>query len=468
MTSTTALAIQAAVVLVVALGGALIRVRASRDVLDLAALVSAITGLLFALPAFGLLSSDDKLFQPGAHSALSRCLLVVLVALLAFHLAIWVWNRRTHPDSASEGGRWWVDLIDTGWVVWMLCGVAVACAVVIQVGADGIIGRTQNPLALRSTEQLPWWYFFAQGGLCMSQLAYWIALAGALRSGTRLLSWPVIATGVLALVLSASQGRMMIVNLLLPAVLLVHYHRRRLTVVMLIGALALGLAYFLVWDAYREEQASQRPSGLSLSPTGVWNGITNNLDYSDSFVRLVVDEAPMAYGATYLAPATKPIPRSVWPGKPLGGNSRLTEIILPGTLAAGFSRAASAVTEGYLNFGLVGPPVVYVLLGVICAALIRWRTVRPARPDATLLYAVGFVGVLTFVRTDAQIATTFLGYYLLPLLVIAVVLRSQKARRGQPRVRSRRRGSSESLEGALRQQPSDVGRAVDADSMHRA
>jgi hypothetical protein len=182
----------------------------------------------------------------------------------------------------------------------------------------------------------------------------------------------------------------------------------------------------------------------------VWNGLANNLDYADSFVRFVVDEAPLTYGTTYLAPATKPIPRSVWPDKPLGGNSRLTESILPGVIAVGNSRAASAVTEGYVNFGLVGPPILYALLGVLCAVLARWRDAHAGSPNATLLYAVGFLGVLTFIRTDAQIATTFVGYYLIPLVVIAVVLRRSGARGGPPWAKWRAHRSKASLEGVLR------------------
>jgi hypothetical protein len=202
--------------------------------------------------------------------------------------------------------------------------------------------------------------------------------------------------------------------------------------------MVVALAYFLVWDAYREDKAGARPSGLEFSPAGVWRGVTNNLDYSDSFVRLVLADPPLEYGTTYLAPGTKPIPRSVWEGKPLGGNSRLTETILPGVLAVGFSRAASAVTEGYLNFGPVGPALVYVLLAMACAALVRWRLARTTRPDATLWYAIWFLGVITFVRTDAQIATTFLGYYLPPLFVLALLTGWRLPSRGrlQPSPRS--------------------------------
>ena len=226
----------------------------------------------------------------------------------------------------------------------------------------------------------------------------------------------------------------MIVNLVIPAVLLVHYHRRRINAPMLVGAIVLALIYFLVWDGYREAQAGggQGPSGLALSPSGVWRGVANNLDYTDSFVRLVLEKPSPAWGETYLAPATKPAPRSVWPEKPLGANSRLTDIIFPGTRLNGFSRASSAITEGYLNFGVLGPPFVYALLGVASAALVRWHGARRTRPDATLVYAVAVVGLLTFVRTDAQIATTFLGYYLLPLLTIALLTRIQSGAARRP------------------------------------
>ena len=427
--------IQAGVVLLVAYGGAFVRFRATRDMLDLPALVSAITGTLFAPPVFGMVRDDDELFQPGADAALSRVLLVVLATLVVFHVAVWAFNRRSEdsgPGSVAPVAPPPVPLLEARWVVWALCGGAIGSAVVLQVGADAIIGRAAEPLALKSTDQLPPWYFFAQGGLCLSHLAFWLALASALASGRRLISWPVVLTGALAIALAATQGRMMIVNLVIPVALLIHYHRRRFTVSMMVGATVLALSYFLVWDAYREGRAGQRPSGLGLSPAGVWKGITNNLDYTDSFVLLVLADHRLELGRTYLAPATKPVPRSVWAGKPFGGNAQLTEVIFPGLLANGFSRAASAVTEGYLNFGIVGPPFVFLALGFACAALVRWHERRPGRPDATVWFAIWFLGILTLVRTDAQIATTFLGYYLLPLVAIVFVLR--RASRVRPHV----------------------------------
>lgn len=434
MTTTTALVIQAGVVLLVAYGGAVLRMRAARDLLEPGALVSAITGSLFALPAFDLLSSEDRLFQAGAHAALSRVLLVVLAALIAFHLAFWAWSRRSATMPPREGVAELVPLVARRTVIWLLCAGAVVSAVVLELGAHAIVGHWQNPLALTPTDQLPWWYFFALGGLCLAQLAFWLALASSLASRGRLATWPVAYTGALALLLSATQGRMMIVNLVIPAVLLIHYHRRRLNAPMLVGTVVLALIYFLVWDGYREAQAGsgQGPSGLALSPSGVWRGVANNLDYTDSFVRLVLEKPSPAWGQTYLAPATKPAPRSVWPEKPLGGNSLLTDIIFPGRRLIGYSRASSAITEGYLNFGVLGPPFVYALLGVATAALVRWHGARRMRPDATLVYAVAIIGLLTFVRTDAQIATTFLGYYLLPLLTIALLTRIQSGAARRP------------------------------------
>jgi hypothetical protein len=418
VSSETALYVESAVVLLVAYGTAVLRIRATGDLLDLLALVSAATGTLFALSSFRLVGHAEKLFGRDGHQALSRVLLTVLAALVAFNVVAWL-RSRGRGDVAPAVPRS-SRLLDHRAIVWLLVAVALVSAVVLQTGADAIIGRASDPLELKSTEQLPWWYFFAAGGLCMAQLAFLLALASALAHGGRLLSWPVLATGALALVLSATQGRLMIVNLVVPAGLLLHHHRRRFTVGMLVGVLVIGLTYFLVWDSYREEKRGQPDSGLAFSPAGVWRGITNNLDYTDSFARLVVRDPGPEYGRTYLAPATKPIPRSVWAGKPYGGNSRLTQIIFPGTLETGFSRAASAVTEAYLNFGVLGPPVVYALLALLCVALVRWWRARAAHPAATLWFAIWFLVVLIFVRTDAQIATTFLGYYAIPLWLLGL------------------------------------------------
>jgi hypothetical protein len=429
VTSNADLAILVGVILAVGYGWTAFRIYRTDDALNLEALTGALLTSMFALPALALLAGG-KVDTAAAHAALGRVLVIVGLSLLAFIAAAQLWSLRRTVHARRQLS---LPALPGRVILLVLCGIAVVSALVLQVKDSAIIGHAANPLSLRSTATLPWWYFFALGGLTFAQLALWIALASALANQHRAVTRTTVLTGIFALALSATQGRTMVITLVIPTVLLIHHHRRRLTWKALVAVLCVALVYFLAWDVYRNHRAGEHVS-LSVSPSRVWQGITDNLDYTDSFMRLVQTRHSLSYGSTYLAAIFKPVPRSVWKSKPLGGSARLTQIIMPGALQTGFSRAASAPVEGYLNFGFFGAVFAAAVLGVACAALSRWRRARPNEPAATLVYGIGVIGVVMLARTDAQIATTFLGYFGLPLagLYFWAHLRRSQRRRFDP------------------------------------
>lgn len=383
--------------------------------------------LVIYLAIYGWSAIDRILFRqprlPDEDMRLVELLLYANLGLIAFGIGyFWTRARRLSllipkpPDGVS---RTKYRLLIRVFIL-----VSLISAVVLEVAGGGIIGRLLSPLDLRNTAEIDWWYFYIQWGLLLIQVATWSMLAFRLSVGkTKRLSLLMIGTLVLAILLSFSQNRTLVINLLLPILLLFHYHVKRLRAQHLAVIAALGLSYFLGWDVYRNATVG-REFIRETMPRAVYDGVMANLDYLDSLLSAsarIPDHDDFRGGQTYLSLLFKPIPRSLWQDKPLGGNSALTLIVDPDAFQRGFSRAASVITEAFVNFSWVGVPILLFVVGVICRALMQYRLRYAGNPWATVLYAIGVVGMMTFIRVDAQVSSTFVIYYAAPLILLWIV-----------------------------------------------
>ena len=73
---------------------------------------------------------------------------------------------------------------------------------------------------------------------------------------------------------------------------------------------------------------------------------------------------PYQYGKSYINLVAKPVPRALWPGKPLEFDTQLMIILFPTYAASGVGFAFSAISEPLVNFGLIGVVVFFIGIGI--------------------------------------------------------------------------------------------------------
>lgn len=74
---------------------------------------------------------------------------------------------------------------------------------------------------------------------------------------------------------------------------------------------------------------------------------------------------PYQYGKSYLNLVAKPIPRSIWSGKPIEFDTQIMRILFPKYAASGVGFAFSAISEPLVNFGVFGVVLFFVAIGFL-------------------------------------------------------------------------------------------------------
>jgi oligosaccharide repeat unit polymerase len=73
---------------------------------------------------------------------------------------------------------------------------------------------------------------------------------------------------------------------------------------------------------------------------------------------------PYMYGESYINLVAKPVPRALWPGKPIEFDTQMMRVLFPSYAASGVGFAFSAISEPLVNFGLTGVVVFFVGIGI--------------------------------------------------------------------------------------------------------
>jgi oligosaccharide repeat unit polymerase len=104
---------------------------------------------------------------------------------------------------------------------------------------------------------------------------------------------------------------------------------------------------------------------------------------------------PYQYGLSYLNLVSKPIPRSLWHGKPIEFDTQMMRILFPKYAAVGVGFAFSAISEPLVNFGVAGVIFFFFLLGILNAKLLRKLSQTPSPLFLFLnAWTAGFMFVL--------------------------------------------------------------------------
>lgn len=390
-----------------------------------------------------------------AQEAMLSALGLVLLALASLMLGYAAWRRIVgdSPDLTPELVRDRIRSVDER--VWMTA-VLVAASLFVAVGAYysliasvGGIGAYIDALSQRSG------FFFGRGYLNLAALPLKVVTlllfchaisAGRVDGGRRVLLGGLIFAVLVGDFLSGGRAAIL-TGTMLPLLVVFHYVRRRLpgttlAVFALIALLMFVSIRVLTRDAVYagESQGSANTGALVVEAVRHLPDTTVGGQEAipfDSLLFLQVQARHglnIQHGRTYLPIFTFPVPRSLWPEKPLGGgNAWFTSTFFPKFYGPQKTETSiSMIGEAFANFGRVGVPIVLFLFGLLLAAA-RWGLGRVTTPRGMVMYAVTVGYSINVVRGDAFQSVT---RYVLTIALVwfFALLMQERSTRAQNRI----------------------------------
>ncbi|MEM7321450.1 MAG: O-antigen polymerase [Actinomycetota bacterium] len=267
-------------------------------------------------------------------------------------------------------------------------------------------------------------------------VGYLFLLAALLSKGRKLRRGEIALVSVFLLVnlllpFYSSSRSDTIVPILATVVMLARYERKLNWRVVLVPALALLLIFNTMTDL-RSDDSLDPGSVLGVSVvTEFSDNIALNRNFADfskasHLIQRVPEDLDFRYGSTIAAFVVAPIPRSLWPSKPLiSAGPIIGQQIYKQRRAFGLS--ASGIPPGffgemYWNFGTAGILLGSPLLGAALGLGNRWSKTRQDI-RAQVFYGAGLFSTISgFLAVGVgfallELATTFVGvqaiYYLL-------------------------------------------------------
>ncbi len=146
---------------------------------------------------------------------------------------------------------------------------------------------------------------------------------------------------------------------------------------------------------------------------------------------VVPSEHPHLLGTTYWAQLINPIPRFLWPSKPLGFGVEYAAWHGYDALAGGPNMAPGIIGEMYANFGILGVVICSFIGGFLCRAWDFLRERHPESPPVLVFHSAGLVALFLFGRSVAvSCLYPLIALYLLTVLVLGRHRRPAARRRG--------------------------------------
>lgn len=401
--------------------------RGHADWLSVPVIVSMMIVLGYVGPVYDVLRQSDLFFlryPSGVHTLqddLVRALWMALLATVCFAVG---WFSPLQPVLAlPHTVRWRPSTLVLFGVVYTIAGLGLFAIGVMVVGGPSVVLSGLGD-RLRLTQGLN--YLFQATVLLVVVSIVWFTWL--LTTGRSLRSMAFWSYTFLAFVVSAMQGSKSILFIFLLT-LAVLYHRLRRPIA---GSLAMlgGAFTFMALTGYalfaREYLAiGQLMSLQTFDIASLFNVL--RAEFFGNFIQLqtmvvlvgrVPHELHYQLGRTYLATVTMPVPRGLWPDKPLPSTGVFTLAFWPDSwLMNGTTLPPGLFGEFYLNFGWAGVAVGAFLFARFGRWLLARHAARPMDPERVLVYALFVSMCAHYVRGDFG-ATVGLLELLLPTLVL--------------------------------------------------
>ena len=140
-----------------------------------------------------------------------------------------------------------------------------------------------------------------------------------------------------------------------------------------------------------------------------------NFDYLTFVMSVVPERTGMyTYGGQYAQLFTEPIPRQLWPGKPVGSPIRLFNLNNYGHF---FGLTPSLVGDGWMSGGWLGIIITMTVVGAILGFLHRWFWRHSGNNMAALCYLIGLAMLPQWYRDGGISIAKFVFWNLSPLLL---------------------------------------------------
>ena len=253
-----------------------------------------------------------------------------------------------------------------------------------------------------------------------------------------------VATGVLALALVRvlpSGGRVVLLPLLGGIFVLAYLMRGRRPGVLVLSAVAIAalLGSFVLLhtrEANDDLTLVSAVKELEDRPHAVFDPLIRTEDAEmvlalSASLSVVPDDLGRRWGgATVGNLVTRPVPRELWPGKPLPPGQQVVKTIWPQHYPA-LDPAFTPLLGLYWDFGLAGVALGMAFFGVLARLLYSWFLLHRDELAAQLVFAASVWFVVIGVRND-PVDTIVLAAFLVAPVVVIVALASSRVVAASP------------------------------------
>jgi len=269
-------------------------------------------------------------------------------------------------------------------------------------GAGGIVHFITN-MAFRAELLSGGGRNFLNWGASLMPLATVIWYVHYLTVKRSKLFWVHLVTS--SLMLMSLGGRSAVILLWLVLGVLYHY---LVAPIRLRTLIVLGFVFIIVFSsgmlAFRtstfqgfDAELFATTVGTTFTLPGVMRVLSGDLNSIDRFIMImrgVPDELPLQFGTTFATFLVMPIPRAVWPSKPVNADGLIVQTFFPGWGGGGIP--PSLLGEFYMNFLFPGIIFGMFVFGLICRMMYSYLTSNKNNAGVVLIYAFGLTYVLGF------------------------------------------------------------------------